>query len=101
RREPGPCSRQGDLPQAAARYEQVLALDKRNLGATFGLATLQCQQGRLNEGIELARRALKIDPKFAPAYNLVGLAQQKLGRGELALNQFDRAIGVDANFAEA
>ena len=99
--EAGLLHRQGRLAEAAARYEQVLAQEKRHLAAMFGLATIHCQQGRLNEGIELARKALKVEPKFAAAYNLIGLAQQRLGRAEVALNQFDRAIAVDANFAEA
>src|SRR6188474_1803303 len=90
--------RRGDLTAAAARYEQVLTLEKRNHGALFGLATIHCQQGRLDEGIEFARRAVKAEPKFAAAHNLIGLAQQKLGRAELALNQFDRAIAAEASF---
>ena len=93
--------RRGDLTAAAARYEQVLTLEKRNHGALFGLATIHCQQGRLEQGIELARRAVKVEPKFAAAHNLIGVAQQKLGRAELALNQFDRAIAAEANFVEA
>ena len=67
----------------------------------FLLATVQCQQGRLSDGIETARKAIKIDPKYAPAYNLIGVAQQQLGRTELALNSFDRAVAADPKFAEA
>jgi tetratricopeptide (TPR) repeat protein len=93
--------RRGDLPAAAERYAQVLAVEKRNRGALFGLATICCQQGRLDEGIEFARRAVKAEPKFAAAHNLIGIAQQKLGRAELALNQFDRAIAAEASFVEA
>jgi tetratricopeptide (TPR) repeat protein len=93
--------RQGQLLEAAARYEQVLAREKKNTDALFLLATVHCQQGRLNDGIETARRALKIDPKYAPAYNLMGVAQQQLGRTELALNSFDRAVASDPKFAEA
>jgi|RhiMethySRZTD1v2_1073278.scaffolds.fasta_scaffold38162_4 tetratricopeptide (TPR) repeat protein len=93
--------RRGDLPAAAQRYAQVLTLEKRNRAALFGLATIHCQQGRLDEGIELARRAVKAEPKFAAAHNLIGVAQQRLGRAELALNQFDRAIAAEANFVEA
>ena len=93
--------RQGQLVEAAARYEAVLAREKRNTDAMFLLATVHCQQGRLSEGIETARRALKMDPKYAPAYNLIGVAQQQLGRTELALNSFDRAVAADPRFAEA
>jgi tetratricopeptide (TPR) repeat protein len=93
--------RQGQLAEAAARYEQVLSREKKNTDALFLLATVHCQQGRLSDGIETARRAIKIDPKCAPAYNLMGVAQQQLGRTELALNSFDRAVAADPKFAEA
>jgi tetratricopeptide (TPR) repeat protein len=93
--------RDGQLADAAARYEEVLAHEKRNTDALFLLATVHCQQGRLSEGIETARKAIRIDPKYAPAYNLIGVAQQQLGRTELALNSFDRAVAADPKFAEA
>jgi tetratricopeptide (TPR) repeat protein len=93
--------RQGQLAEAAARYEEVLAHEKRNTDALFLLATVHCQQGRLSDGIEAARKAIRIDPKYAPAYNLMGVAQQELGRSELALNSFDRAVAADPKFAEA
>ncbi|MGB9365762.1 MAG: tetratricopeptide repeat-containing glycosyltransferase family protein [Xanthobacteraceae bacterium] len=93
--------REGQLVEAAARYEQVIAQEKRNADAMFLLATVHCQLGRLTDGIETARKAIKIDPKYAPAYNLVGVAQQQLGRTELALNNFDRAVAADPRFAEA
>ena len=86
--------RQGQLSEASARYEQVLAQDKKNVDALFLLATIQCQQGRLTEGIELGRKAIKLDPKYAPAHNLIGMAQQRLGRMELALNSFERAAAA-------
>jgi len=93
--------RDGQLVEAATRYEQVVAREKKNADAMFLLATVQCQQGQLNDGIETARRAIKINPKYAPAHNLIGVAQQQLGRNELALNSFDRAVAADPGFAEA
>src|SRR4051812_18620023 len=85
----------GELAEAARRYERVLAAEKRNLHALYFLAAIRCQQGRLDEGIELARRALKIDPKLAAAHNLIGMAQQQSGRYEVALSHFDRAVAAD------
>ena len=93
--------RDGQLMEAAARYEQVLTREKKNTDAMFLLATVQCQQGQLGAGIETARRAIKLYPKHAAAHNLIGVAQQQLGRDELALNSFDRAVAADPAFAEA
>ena len=78
----------GELAEAALRYERVLAAEKRNLNALYFLAMIRCQQGALDEGIELARKALKIEPKLAAAHNLIGMAQQQRGKSELALSHF-------------
>jgi len=93
--------RDGQLAAAAAGYEEVLVREKKNTDAMFLLATVQCQQGLLSDGIETARRAIKIYPKHAAAHNLIGVAQLQLGRNELALNSFDRAVAADPAFAEA
>ena len=92
---------QGRLSEAAARYEHVLAQDKKNADAHFLLASIHCQQGRLPEGIEFARNAIRIQPRYAAAHNLIAMAQQRLGRTELALNSFDRAVAANPKFAEA
>ncbi len=93
--------RQGRLSEAAARYEQVIASERKNVDAIYLLATIHCQQGRLTDGIDLARKALKIEPRYAAAHNLIGMAQQQLGRNEVALSSFDRAVAASPNFAEA
>jgi len=51
----------GELAEAALRYERVLAAEKRNLNALYFLAAIRCQQGRLDDGIALALKALKIE----------------------------------------
>jgi tetratricopeptide (TPR) repeat protein len=91
----------GELAEAALRYERVLTLEKRNLNALYFLAMIRCQQGALDEGIELARKALKIEPKLGPAHNLIGMAQQQRGKYELALSHFDRAVASNRDLFEA
>lgn len=93
--------RQGRFAEAAARYEQVIASERKNVDAIYLLATIHCQQGRLTDGIDFARKALKIEPKYASAHNLIGMAQQQMGRSEVALSSFDRAVAANPNFAEA
>jgi tetratricopeptide (TPR) repeat protein len=91
----------GELAEAALRYERVLAVEKRNLNALYFLATIRCQQGALDDGIELARKALKIEPKLAAAHNLIGMAQQQRGKCEVALSHFDRAVAANRDLFEA
>ena len=64
--------RQGALTEAAARYEQVLQRDAGNADAQYYLATVRSQQGRLDEAMERAQRALVVDPRHARSHKLIG-----------------------------
>ncbi len=64
-------------------------------------ARTACRAGRLVEGIDLARRALSIDPRKALAHNLLGMALNALERREEALASFDSAIACAPALAEA
>lgn len=54
--------RQGDLSGAAAEYELVLSRDARSIAALNNLALLRERAGRLDEALELLRRAESIRP---------------------------------------
>jgi len=49
--------RQGALAEAEDRYAQVLRSDPANADVLYRLAQISCQEGRLVEGVDLARRA--------------------------------------------
>src|SRR5712691_984712 len=66
--------RRGELVEAAARYAQLLRSDPANADVLYRLAQISCQQGRLAEGADLARRALAVDPLRAQAHLLLGMA---------------------------
>lgn len=91
----------GAIAEAADRYGRVLEADPNNVEVLFRLGRANCQQGRLDAGIELFQRALKIDPQHARSHNLLGLALLRLGRPAEAVSAFDRAVAADAKFADA
>ena len=92
--------RQGALAEAAVRYRQILSDEPHNADALYYLATVCCQQGHLVEGAEFASRAVAQDPS-ARAYNLLGMALQRIGKLDDALASFDRAIVQDPRCYEA
>lgn len=65
--------------------------------ALVELSYIRDAQGHFNESAEFARKALAVDPKFAPAYTSLGNALRQLGRPEEAIANYKEAIGVDAN----
>ena len=54
--------RQGAVADAEHRYRQVLGSEPEHATALYHLAVIGCQQGRFDEGIELARRSLASEP---------------------------------------
>ncbi len=93
--------RQGDLAMAMERYVEVLRIDARNADALYYVAVVACQEGQFEQGIALARRAIEFGPPQARVHNLLGQALYREGDRLEAIKNFDRAIALDANFADA
>ena len=93
--------RQGDLAQAMERYVEVLRNDPQNPDALYYVAVVACQEGQFRQGIELARRAIEVGPPQARLHNLLGQALYREGDRLEAIKNFDLAIALDANLAEA
>jgi protein O-GlcNAc transferase len=93
--------RQGALAEAAQRYLEVLRGDPGNADVLHSLAQIACQEGRLDDGVDLARQALAVDPRRGRSHNLLGMALARLGRSNDALASFDAAIACAPELADA
>lgn len=93
--------RQGDVAQAMERYVEVLKNDPKNPDALYYVAVVACQEGQFQQGIDLARRAVEFGPPQARVHNLLGQALYREGDRLEAIKSFDRAIALDADFADA
>ncbi|HEY1472834.1 MAG TPA: tetratricopeptide repeat-containing glycosyltransferase family protein [Pseudolabrys sp.] len=93
--------RQGQLDLAMARYVEVLRNDPQNPDALYYVAVVACQEEQFQQGVELARRAIEHGPPQARVHNLLGQALYRLGEPLEAIKNFDRAIALDGNFADA
>jgi tetratricopeptide (TPR) repeat protein len=92
---------QGQLTLAMDRYVEVLRIDPKNVDALYYVAVVCCQEGQFKEGAELARRAISFGPPHARLHNLLGQALYRLDDRLEAIKNFDQAIALDANFADA
>jgi tetratricopeptide (TPR) repeat protein len=93
--------RRGELSLAMDRYTDVLRSDPQNADALYYVAVVACQEGQYKEGAALARRAIDNGPPQARVHNLLGQAHDRLDQPLEAIKQYDQAITIDANFAEA
>ena len=69
----------------------------------FQLATIAAGDGQFDRAVELFQKVIEIDPKFAPAYNGLGLVQQSFEQGDIneAIRYFKMAVELAPDYAES
>jgi len=87
--------RQGQLTQAGAMYQQVLAQDPKNLDAISMLSVLHEQSGNLPGAIQFAHQLIALKPKQIEYY--LHLANLLLGKSETdeAMTWLEKAAKID------
>ncbi|MDD4915098.1 MAG: tetratricopeptide repeat protein [Methylococcales bacterium] len=93
---------QAGKPAAALPvYKQLLASfpDDAMLLNTLGSVSLQV--GDYADSVAFNRQALQIDPSQPAVWFYLGIGLKQLQRFQEALDSFERAIGLSADFAEA
>lgn len=65
------------------------------------LASGYFEQGKTTVALDEIKQALAIDPTYAPAFNLRGLAYMQLGEWGLAKESLGRAVGLNPRDADA
>jgi 2-polyprenyl-3-methyl-5-hydroxy-6-metoxy-1,4-benzoquinol methylase/cytochrome c-type biogenesis protein CcmH/NrfG len=91
----------GAVTQAERIYREILATDRNVADAWNMLAVALCQQRRIDEAMQAAKRATGLRPNIAPYWLTRGNIAVKQGNDSDAQSSFRRAIKLDANFAEA
>ncbi|MBM3623612.1 MAG: tetratricopeptide repeat protein [Alphaproteobacteria bacterium] len=84
--------RQGDLAQALAGYDAILAVAPDFFDALHLKGVIAAQQGRDQEAVSLMRRALAIKPDHAGAHGNLGNLLLRMGHAGEALASIDALI---------
>ena len=82
-------------------YERALALDPHNPGAHLELCRSALQRRRNRRAVEAAKTAVGLKFHFPPAHYFMGVAQERTGDIDGAIDSFERALSQNPNFAEA
>ena len=94
-------ARLGDPLHAEEMFLRLLKLEPGMYEALISLSTLYREGARVEESIDLARRALAVKPTDAQAHNNIGLSLLAARELDLAANAFQQAIKLQPNFAAA
>jgi len=92
---------QGQLAQAAALYEAILARDAVHFDALHLLGVIAAQSGDPARAVTLIDRALAIDAKQAQAHHHRALALRDQGGNAEALAGFEAVLALDPAHADA
>jgi len=88
----------GRAREAEAAYRRAVALDDGFLPARFNLALLLQQRGD-DEALELYRQILERDPSHAWSHYQLGVAAERRGHREQAIDHYARAFALDASLS--
>ena len=92
---------QGKLDEAAARFQQALALRPRYADAHNNLGNLLLSQGQLQPAAAHFEQTIALAPGNAEAHNNLGIILAQQGRLEPAAARFEQVLALRPDFAEA
>lgn len=90
----------GDLDQALAEYYRILVLEPRSAPVLIRAAELAARGGDALRSLELADRALAVEPVSARGLWLRGSARFNLGSPDDGLADLERALSLDSTRVE-
>jgi tetratricopeptide (TPR) repeat protein len=95
------CQLSGDAARAKESYQRALQLDASRGDVHNNLAQLILADGHLDDAIEHARAALRLDPQNVLALCTYGIALQAAGQRNEAIQQFRKAVELHGTSSQA
>jgi len=92
---------QGKLDDAAACFEQALALKPDDGDALYCLASVFRAQGKLDDAAAFYQRTLALRPNHAEAHYNLGNVLGEQGKLDDALECYERALALKPDYADA
>ena len=86
---------------SATIFQHTLQATGENAVAHFSLGDNLVKQGKLAEGIDHYRSALRLKPFFSRVHNDLGVALAYQGDTNQAIVHFEKALKVNPNYADA
>jgi tetratricopeptide (TPR) repeat protein len=86
-------------PRSEEALRRALALAPRNYLTITGLAALAASRHRFEDARALAEQAVRLNPRSAEAYGVLGDALVELGRYRDAFDRFDRMASLKPTLA--
>ncbi|MFC4739946.1 tetratricopeptide repeat protein [Flavobacterium ponti] len=76
---------------------KTLFQKKREALVQYDLGIDESKKENYEEAIKYYKKAIKIDPNFAFAYDNIGISYRKLGNYKEAINYYEKSLKIDPN----
>ncbi|GEM_PF-5233534 len=76
-------------------YDTVLSMDPNNIEAMVGKSSWKILKGEGEEGLKLAEKIVRLDPRSIKAWYVHGLAAETTGNEKLAEESFSKAASLE------
>ena len=93
--------RAGQFAEAERSYRAILAQNPHHFDALHLLGALRAQQRDFAESAKLIERALALRPGVALAHHNLGHALTRLGRAAAAVEEYRKAVAIDAHATDS
>ncbi len=90
----------GYYQKALTTYNEALEVSPDHIYAKRGKARSLMQLGRLHEALQLLNDVVAREPDFAPSYANRGILNDRMGRYQKALQDYEHALQLDPELAE-
>ena len=92
---------QGEFEEVLSEIEPLVGLFPQSITLHNINGASNAALERLDVAIESYKLALKINPRYAEAYNNMGIALNNKGDPNAAINSYDKALNIKPDYAEA
>ena len=90
----------GDYQRALVLYRERTEIDAHNPYALRGVALSLMQLGRPDDALAAFDAAIAADPEFGGVYANRGILHDRMGRHQLAVADYKRALALDPELAD-
>jgi len=99
--EPAPKPESTPAPQSTSTSTPSASSPDSNAASYVALGVADGSKGDLKAAIEAFGEAIRINPKFAPAYYNRGIALELQNKPDEAISDYDQVVQIDPSYREA
>ncbi|MDF5719371.1 MAG: tetratricopeptide repeat protein [Rhizonema sp. PD37] len=91
----------GDLPGAEVGLRKLIKKYPENIYGHYQLGNVLFKQGKKEDAIKEFRQVIRLDSKYAIAFNAVGQVMASEERWDDAITEYQKALKINSEYGEA